>query len=147
MGPPRQTPIGLALSRAAKQVATGFGAALAEAGGSEPVWLILMTLKRMPSATQREIAAAVGTREATLTHHLNAMERDGLVQRQRDPSNRRVHIVSLTEEGEARFRTLRRAATEFDRRLRAGIDESDEAVVRRVLDRMAANAQEEHDHG
>ena len=70
---------------------------------------------------QRELATAVGIREATLTHHLNAMEADGLLTRRRDPGNRRVHVVELTEAGEDAFARLRDAAVGFDRRLRRGI--------------------------
>ncbi|MGH9057132.1 MAG: MarR family winged helix-turn-helix transcriptional regulator, partial [Acidimicrobiales bacterium] len=65
-------------------VSRAFDDALAEAGGSLPVWLVLLNLKINPSASQRELAEAVGVREATVTHHLNAMENDGLVTRRRD---------------------------------------------------------------
>ena len=77
---------------------------------------------------------------ATVTHHLNAMEADGLVTRERDPTNRRVHVLTLTKRGAATFERLRGAAAEFDRRLRAGIAEADLLRLRELLDRLAANA-------
>ena len=43
-----------------------FDEALVAAGGSLPVWLVLLNLKIRPRANQRELAAAVGIREATL---------------------------------------------------------------------------------
>ena len=87
-----------------------------------PAWLVLLNLKmRRQVANQRGLAAAVGIREATLTHHLNAMESDGLLTHRRDPDNRRVHLVELTEGGEAAFIRMRDAALAFDRRLRHGI--------------------------
>ena len=55
-----------------------FDEALGEAGGTLPVWLILLNLKIRKPANQRELAEAVGVREATLTHHLNAMDARGL---------------------------------------------------------------------
>jgi len=70
---PRQPPIGLALNQAARGVARAFGDALTKAGGSLPVWLVLLAMKSRQIANQRELAEAVGIREATLTHHLNAM--------------------------------------------------------------------------
>ena len=69
------------------------------AGGSGPMWLVLISLKTRPRASQRELADAVGIREATLTHHLNAMDTSGLITRRRDPENRRVHLVELTPAG------------------------------------------------
>jgi MarR family transcriptional regulator for hemolysin len=137
---PRTPPIGLHLSAAARLVTRAFDDALGEAGGSLPVWLVLLNLKmRRQVANQRELAAAVGIREATLTHHLNAMEADGLLTRRRDPDNRRVHLVELTEAGEGAFARLRDAALAFDRRLRHGIAATELAGFEDVLSRLAAN--------
>ena len=98
---PAQTPIGMELAGVARDVGRAFDAALARAGGSRPMWLVLLSLKSRPTANQRELAAAVGIQDATLTHHLNGMEADGLLTRRRDPANRRVHLVELTEAGDA----------------------------------------------
>jgi MarR family transcriptional regulator, transcriptional regulator for hemolysin len=140
MSRPVVTPIGLQLSRSARSVSRAFDAALAGAGGSVPVWLVLISLKSRPVSNQRELAEAVGIREATLTHHLNAMDGQGLLTRRRDPANRRVHLVELTAEGEAAFRRLRGAAVAFDRRLRRGISDEDEAAFRQILHRLEVNA-------
>src|SRR5215472_15653517 len=110
MPPPVRPPIGLQLARAARSVSRAFDDALAQAGGSLPVWLVLISLKTQRLGNQRELADAVGVTEATLTHHLNAMDARGLLTRQRDPANRRVHLVRLTEDGEAAFLRLRDAA-------------------------------------
>ena len=139
MPPARQQPIGLALAATAKRLGRAFDDTLAEAGGSRPVWLILLTLKVQPPQTQRELAAAVGIEGATLTHHLDAMERAGLVTRSRDPANRRVQRVELTEEGEAAFQRLRKVASAFDARLRAGLSAGDVKQLRELLGRMHAN--------
>src|SRR5579875_3285103 len=117
--PPEVPPIGLRLARAARVVSRALDTTLAEAGGSLPVWLVLLNLKTGRAANQRELAEAVGVTEATLTHHLNAMDAQGLVTRRRDSANRRVHVVELTAEGEAAFLRLRDAAAAFDARLAA----------------------------
>lgn len=56
-----------------QRVMRSFDALLAEEGGSWQVWHILLALHRSTPATQRELAATVGIREATLTHHLRGM--------------------------------------------------------------------------
>ena len=116
-----------------------FDDALTEAGGTLPVWLVLLNLKIHKPANQRELAKAVGVREATLTHHLNGMDARGLVTRTRDASNRRVQVVALTDAGEAAFLRLRETATAFDARLRAGLDDADLAVLSGLLGHLAAN--------
>jgi MarR family transcriptional regulator, transcriptional regulator for hemolysin len=132
-------PIGLHLSRVAKEVSAAFDATLASAGGSLPSWLVLLNLKINESANQRQLADAVGIREATLTHHLSGMEQLGLLTRQRDPDNRRTHVLSLTAEGEALFLTLREAAKAFDRRLRRGMTAAQVMALGTGLDQLATN--------
>jgi MarR family transcriptional regulator, transcriptional regulator for hemolysin len=140
MGPPEREPVGLHLTRIAKTVSRAFDAALAEVGGSLPVWLILVSIKSQAHGAQREIADAIGIEGATLTHHLNKMEAAGLLTRRRDPDNRRVHHVELTEAGEALFASLLQQAVTFDRRLRGEVTERDLSRARRVLDQLATNA-------
>ena len=139
MPEPERPPIGLLLARAAKSVSRAFDDALAEAGGSLPVWLVLISLKSRPLGNQRELAGVVGIREATLTHHLNAMDVQGLVTRRRDPANRRVHLVELTEAGETLFLRLRDAAFAFDQRLRRGLSDRDAAALEGLLLRLERN--------
>jgi MarR family transcriptional regulator, transcriptional regulator for hemolysin len=139
MRAPRTTPIGLQLGRVAKNVSAAFDAALSAAGGSLPIWLILLNLKINESANQRRIADAVGIREATLTHHLGGMEQLGLITRQRDPENRRTHVLALTTEGEALFLALREAAMAFDRRLRRSMTAAQVSALAAGLDQLAAN--------
>jgi MarR family transcriptional regulator for hemolysin len=137
--PPLEPPIGLNLASAARVVRRAFDEAMAEAGGSVPVWLVLLNLKIRRPANQRELAEAVGVKEATLTHHLNSMDTEGLITRQRDPTNRRIHVVELTDVGEETFLRLRTAAMAFDQRLRAGISEKEVASLEAVLDRLVRN--------
>ena len=132
-------PIGLHLARTARSVSRAFDKALAQAGGSVPVWLVLISLKTQQLGNQRNLAEEVGIKEATLTHHLNSMEEQGLITRRRDPANRRVHLVELTEAGEAAFHQLRGAAAAFDERLRAGLSGDEVSQLEALLGRLAAN--------
>ncbi|WP_215544324.1 MarR family winged helix-turn-helix transcriptional regulator [Amycolatopsis sp. CA-230715] len=139
MPAPAIAPIGVVLSRTAKTASRAFDQALAAAGGSQPVWQILISLKTSPVANQRELADAVGIQGATLTHHLNGMETAGLVTRRRDPENRRVHLVELTEDGEALFHRLASAAIAHDKRMRKGLSEAEIATLADLLHRLAEN--------
>jgi MarR family transcriptional regulator for hemolysin len=140
-------PVGLRLARTSRAVSRAFDEALAEAGGSLPMWLVLLNLKTRRIENQRELAEAVGIREATLTHHLNAMQAQALVTRRRDNTNRRIHVVELTEAGEAAFLSLREAALAFDRRIRRGIRPDELATLDGLLDRLSANVAPEDASG
>jgi len=142
MGRPAREPLGLHLTRVSRTVTRAFDDALAEAGGSLPVWLVLISLKGGQLASQRELADAVGVQGATLSHHLNAMESAGLVTRHRDPRNRRLHVVELTPDGDALFARLREVAFAFDQRLQAGLSGPDVDQLGMLLDRLRENVSE-----
>src|SRR5690348_4726960 len=114
-------PIGRDVANTAKLLDREFGAALAEAGGTLPTWLVLLALQQQPHRTQQDIARAVGIGGPTLTHHLGAMEAQGLVVRTRDGADRRAVQVRITPAGAEAFGRLREAAIVFDARLRDGL--------------------------
>jgi MarR family transcriptional regulator, transcriptional regulator for hemolysin len=138
-GPPAAEPVGRALASTAKLVSRAFERELAQAGGSQPVWLILLALKQRDWRTQQEIAAAVGIEGPTLTHHLDGLDKAGLIQRERDPNDRRAVRVELTEAGDEVFLRLAQAAVGFDQRLRAGLSDRQLDDLRRLLGRLREN--------
>jgi MarR family transcriptional regulator for hemolysin len=138
---PVELPIGLLVARTAKALDRAFDDHLATVGGTGATWLVLSSLKDGEHRTQGDLAAAVGVRQPTLTHHLDGLERAGLVTRDRDPANRRVQRVALTEAGEALFVRLRRSAAAFDGRLKAGLDDEEIGQLRRLLAQLVENSQ------
>lgn len=138
-GPPTSPPLGIELARTAREVGRAFEQALDDAGGSRPMWLTLVALKQQPQANQRQLASQIGIESATLTHHLNGMEAEGLLTRRRDPANRRVHIVELTAAGEAMFHRLRQVVGAFDRQLHTGLDDTQVAALRANLAQLRQN--------
>jgi len=139
MARPDSPPIGLQLATTSKLVGRAFNRALGESGGSVPVWLILNSLKGERWRTQQDLARAVGIEGPTLTRHVDALERDGLVTRRRDTGDRRAVRVELTEAGGALHAELLRAVIAFNRRLRRGLAEEDIIRLRELLDRLASN--------
>ena len=134
-------PIGLRLTRTARVVAQAFDRALAEAGGSAPVLQVLLLVRSAEWGTQAQMAEAMGITGATLTHHLNAMEAQGLVQRRREAPNRRVQRVELTEAGAALFERLREVVVRHDARLRSALTEEEVAQLGGLLDKLQAGVE------
>lgn len=131
-------PIGLRLARTARTVSQAFERAMAEAGGSASAWQVLLLVRTGQWGTQSRMAEAMGVTGATLTHHLNALEAQGLVRRWREASNRRVQQVALTDAGEALFHRLRVVATRHDARLRSGLSATELAQLATLLDKLQA---------
>ena len=139
MTPPHQ-PIGLVLTRASRAVSRAFDERLAEAGGSLPVWLVLLALKTRAVGSQSELADAVGIRGATLSHHLDGMEAAGLVTRRRDPASRRTSLVEVTDAGTELFLRLRGGGRGARSAAARGLSDAEVARLAALLDRLATNA-------
>ncbi len=132
-------PIGLQLARSAKSVSRAFDTALASAGGSLPAWLILNALRASEWPSQRNLARALGIEGATLTRHLDRLERSALVRRVPDPGDRRIMRLEITEAGVAAQQRMLGAVIEFNDRLREGVTADEIEQLRVLLARLVAN--------
>jgi MarR family transcriptional regulator, transcriptional regulator for hemolysin len=133
------TPIGLQLAHSAKHVGRAFNDALAQVGGSMPMWFILTNLKGEAWRTQHELARALRIEGPTLTRHLDGLEDEGLVVRRRDPADRRAVSVELTDLGRAKHAEMLRAVQTFNRRLLSGLSEAEIEELRALLARLEQN--------
>lgn len=129
-------PLGLRLGRTARAVGQAFERAMAEAGGSASTWQVLLLVRSGDWSNQSQLAGAMGVTGATLTHHLNALEADGLVRRRREAGDRRVQRVELTPAGDAMFERLRGTAMGYDRRLRSLLSDEERERLGELLDRL-----------
>jgi MarR family transcriptional regulator for hemolysin len=136
--PPVLPPIGLRLARTAHAVTQAFERAMAEAGGSASAWQVLLLVRSEQWGTQSGLAKAMGVSGATVTHHLNALEAQGLVRRWRDDGNRRVQRVELTDEGAALFERLREVAARHDERLRSQLSDAETEQLAELLEKLRA---------
>lgn len=142
-GRPTAEPLGLHLTRTARAVAQAFDRAMTAAGGSAATWQVLLLVRTGDWSTQSQLAKAMGVTGATLTHHLNALERQGLVRRWREDSNRRVQRVELTDDGIALFDRLRGVAMRHDKRLRSHLTAEEAEQLGALLEKLRAGVEDE----
>jgi MarR family transcriptional regulator, transcriptional regulator for hemolysin len=135
---PASTPIGLRLTRTSRAVTQAFERAMAQAGGSVSTWQVLLLVRSANWETQSELAKELGITGATLTHHLTALERKGLVRRWREDGNRRVQRVELTDAGIELFDRLRAVAVRHDRLLRSQLSDDEVEQLGALLDKLEA---------
>jgi MarR family transcriptional regulator, transcriptional regulator for hemolysin len=138
---PASAPIGLRLTRTSRAVTQAFERAMAAAGGSVSTWQVLLLVRSANWETQSSLAEELGITGATLTHHLNALERKGLVRRWREESNRRVQRVELTDDGVVLFNRLREVARRHDQMLRSGLSDDEVEQLGALLERLEAGVQ------
>jgi MarR family transcriptional regulator for hemolysin len=107
--------------------------ALGAAGASVPQWIVLKSVGDEPELSQRELARRVLVTGSTLTHHLDRLERGGLIVRTRDAEDRRIIRISLTERGKHRRTELEAVVATHDQRIAALLSERDAVALRRLL--------------
>jgi MarR family transcriptional regulator, transcriptional regulator for hemolysin len=123
----------------AKTIKALFEDALAEEGATLATWVVLNGVERGRWASQSGLAKELRIEGATVTRHLDRLEREGLVERARDPEDRRQISVALTPAGKALHRRLRSVARRLDDRVCEGLSERDRSDLQRVLERIRAN--------
>jgi DNA-binding MarR family transcriptional regulator len=90
----------LHVQRAARALARRFDEALRPYGLTNGQFSLLMSLNRPEPPAMGPVAALLAMDRTTLTAALKPLERRGLVNVLRDPSDRRSRILQLTVEGE-----------------------------------------------
>lgn len=88
------------LSRAHARLSADFDALHRERGWSWAGFRLMNVLWAVGEVDMRDLARLSGASRATISSALNALERNGSVRRTRDPRDRRLVTVRLTEEGE-----------------------------------------------
>jgi DNA-binding MarR family transcriptional regulator len=132
-------PLGRDIVFLAKEVREIFGAALKRAGGSLGTWIVLSALSRGGHVPQNVLASHVHIDGATMTHHVDRLEQQGLVRRRVHSGDRRVRHVEATAKGRRLHAKLLEVALEFDRAIVAGLDAAEQAELRRLLAKVSSN--------
>jgi len=98
---------------------------------------ILIALDERSHETQGAIADALGYDRGQLVGLLDELEDRGLLERRRDPEDRRRHLVSLTTEGKRTLRRLRTLAQEIEDSFFADLSGDERATLHALLLRLA----------
>jgi MarR family transcriptional regulator for hemolysin len=132
-------PLSRQIVMSAKTIKGLFEDALAQEGASLATWVVLNGVERGRWASQSGLAKKLRIEGATVTRHLDRLERQGLVRRSRDPEDRRQISVRLTPAGKLLHRRLRAVARRVDDRVCEGLSDRDRSDLERVLERIRTN--------
>ncbi len=94
---------------------------------------ILGLLHDHGALAQRELMQTMGVDPSILVTLLNPLEADGLVTRQRDPLDRRRHLVTLTPAGRKHLASAARAQKDTEDALFASLDDDQREQLRILL--------------
>src|SRR5438093_11277341 len=122
------------LGYAAKEQAMG---AYEETGLHPYHHAILIVLGEGSPETQGSIADNLGYDRGQLVGLIDELEERGLVERRRDPNDRRRHLVRLTPEGKKALRRVRALAKEIEDDFLSPLSEKERATLHGLLLQLA----------
>jgi DNA-binding MarR family transcriptional regulator len=122
-----------ALRKAFDRKAAGHGVTRAQ-------WKVLFRLERQPGLRQVELADMLDIEPITLCRIVDRLEEAGLVERGRDPDDRRAWRLHITAKAKPLVEKLRGIAADMTAEAFAEIDPRDIEIARNVLARVRENA-------
>jgi DNA-binding MarR family transcriptional regulator len=99
---------------------------------------VLALLEEEPPETQAMIADALGYDRSHLVGMLDELEERGLIERKRDPADRRRHLVSLTPEGKKASTRLRAVIKQVEEDFFAPLDAQQREQLKSLLGELAS---------
>lgn len=131
-------PLGRSIGRAHKLIRAWGDRELAPLGASVTDWILLFHIQSEPEPglSQSAIARFSDMGGPALVRHLDRLEADGIVTRQRDTDDRRITRVRLTAAGERRLAEIAAVMHRCDRTLRKVITKEEADVLQRALDKL-----------
>ena len=122
-----------ALRKAFDRLAVGLGVTRAQ-------WKVLFKLTRTPGLRQVELADMLDLEPITLCRIVDRLEEAGLVERTRDPDDRRAWRLHVTAKAQPLIDKLQAVGGDLVEQAFAGIDGKDIELTRQVLARIRENA-------
>jgi DNA-binding MarR family transcriptional regulator len=99
---------------------------------------VLNAVALSDGASQQELGGRMGLDPSGLVGAIDELERMGLVERRRDPADRRRNAVGLTTEGTATLRKARRVVTDSARELLGALDAEEVETLVALLAKVEA---------
>lgn len=134
---PLEQSVGFLLSKLGFQTAAGFTAILEPLGIVPPHFAVLRFIGGAEGRSQQVLADAVGVPPSRIVAFVDALEERGLVERRRNPSDRRAHALYLTTEGRRILDAAQALANQYEEEVCAGLSDGERAVLLELLQRVA----------
>lgn len=131
--------LGFYISDIGRLMRKHFDAAAKDIGVTGPQWRVLFNVHRTPGINQGQLAERLEVEPITTCRMVDRLEQAGLVERRRDPADRRAWQIYLTDAAVPLVARLRDIAEIKLMEAVAGFSDSDTAQLTELLKKVRAN--------
>jgi len=137
-GERKRTNIAFLVAQLGAYAAERFGERAAALDFTRPQAGVLRLISREPGLSQQAVARRLGTPPSRLVALVDGLEQRGLIQRRRNPGDRRNYALHLTVAGEQAMAALSQASLEHEQAISAPLTQAERAQLSKLLGKLAA---------
>jgi DNA-binding MarR family transcriptional regulator len=130
--------LGFLLGRLGGESRRRLGEALADRGLGARHYAVLIVLDDRAPLPQRDLTETLGLDRSYVVALVDELEDGGMVERRRDPSDRRRHALTLTAHGRYIASACRAVSDQVEEDLLAPLQAGDRSLLHTLLHRVAA---------
>ena len=121
------------LGQVARRWRSGLDARLKDLGLTQARWIMLLHLNKSGTLSQKDLAEGIGIEGPTAVRLLDALQKQGLIERRESEEDRRVKTVHLTAAAQPLIEEITKISAAFRKELLADLSPDDLATAHRVL--------------
>ncbi|MBN9107592.1 MAG: winged helix-turn-helix transcriptional regulator [Pseudonocardia sp.] len=125
------------LAQIGAHAAMCFAGRIGELDLTPPQTGLLRAVAAAPGQSQQALAKVLGTPPSRLVALVDQLDERGLVERRRNPADRRLHALHVTSAGEKLLRRIAEVGRAHDDAVCAALDDDERATLRALLGRIA----------
>ena len=134
----KRTDIAFLVAQLGAYAAERFGERAAALDFTRPQAGLLRLISREPGLSQQAVARRLGTPPSRLVALVDGLEERGLIERRRNPGDRRNYALHPTAAGEQAMAALSQASLEHEQAISAPLTEAERAQLSKLLGKLAA---------
>lgn len=106
-------------------------------GAEKHILMLIAEMKKGQPVTTSEIANKIGVTLAAVTHQINALELEGLIERLQDESDRRLVFITLSAKGKDQLANLKKEFSNKIKKLTDFLGEEDTLSLIHLVKKIA----------
>lgn len=126
-------------NKISKKMADLFNERLLTKGITRVQWTSMYYLLKYGNMSQKELGERMDIKESTVARLIDRMEKDDLVERTKNKSDKRITFISLTDKGTERINELLPEGEKMSEFFSQGITEDEMEIFKKVLEKFEKN--------